>query len=547
MKFRFSFSSNRPALPEEDEPSAVGGKARDDGPPPPPEWAYSLPQPEAADPTAQPSLRAVGSDASMRIGFFGARKRLREVTEARAKAAAQKDVLANEVAQLQTRVAELRGKDALSLEAELSRARTELAEARQQLTATNDDAIRVRDEARRQAAALDEAAQKNAVALLAQAEGQATALNADAVQQLQQAQSKLTDLRAHLRHMQDRVVQTEELALLQEAGIYEYRHPLADAVAYKATLADCRDEIKSSVRKASAVLASTSWTVNGSVVEGRKMVRDFSKLMLRAYNAEADNCVRSMRPHRLASSIERLNTSRETIARLGSTMSIRISDEFHRLRVRELELTADYLAKVEEEKDRIRAERERQRDEDAARREFDREKTRLAKEQAHWLGVQEKWFASGDDHKLTEARVKLDEIAAAIKDVEAREANIRTGRVYVISNVGAFGNRMVKIGLTRRLDPKERVRELGDASVPFKFDVHALLFSEDAVSLESKLHRALDHRRVNRVNLRREFFRATPQEVLQVLKGIDLNQHLFEYAEEPETQEWRTSVKLEPN
>jgi hypothetical protein len=118
--------------------------------------------------------------------------------------------------------------------------------------------------------------------------------------------------------------------------------------------------------------------------------------------------------------------------------------------------------------------------------------------------------------------------------------------VYVISNVGAFGNQMVTIGLTRRLDPKERVRELGDASVPFKFDIHALLFGEDAVSLENKLHRALDDRRVNRVNLRREFFRATPQEVLRVLKGIDLNQYFFEYAEEPEAQEWRTSAKLEP-
>jgi hypothetical protein len=157
------------------------------------------------------------------------------------------------------------------------------------------------------------------------------------------------------------------------------------------------------------------------------MVRDFSKLMVRAYNAEADNCVRSMRPHRLASSIERLNKSHETIARLGNTMSIRISDEFHRIRVRELELTADYLAKVEEEKERIRAERERQRDEDAARREFDREKARLTKEQAHWLGVQEKWVESGNGPKLTEAPVKLDQIAAAIRDVEAREANIRTG------------------------------------------------------------------------------------------------------------------------
>lgn len=489
-------------------------------------------------------MSPAGAGTGVRVGLFGVRKKLRQVEAAHGEAVVQNAALANEVAELRTRVAELRGKDALALEAELGRGRTELAEARQRLVDAREEAARVRDVAEQQAAAVRQAAEKRAAGLLAQAEGQAATLRAGVEQELRQTRSQLDDLRERLHHAQGQVVETEELALLQEAGIYEYRHPLADAVAYKAELADLKDEIKASVRTGSAVLASTSWTVNGSAVEGRKMVRDFSKLMLRAYNAEADNCVRSMRPHRLASSIDRLNKSRETIARLGNTMSIRISDDFHGMRVRELELMADYLAKVEEEKERIRAERERQRDEEAARREFERERARLAKEQAHWLGVQEKWSQSNNVPKLTEARVKLDEIAAAIRDVESREANIRTGWVYVISNVGAFGDQMVKIGLTRRLDPKERVRELGDASVPFKFDIHALLFSEDAVSLENKLHQAIDDRRVNRVNLRREFFRATPKEVLQVLEGIDLKQHLFEYTEESEAQEWRTSIRI---
>jgi hypothetical protein len=483
--------------------------------------------------------------AGTRVGLFGARKKLRQVETAAAEAAVQNAALANEVAELRTRIAELRGKDALALEADLGRGRTELAEVRQRVAAANEEAIRVRDGAEQQAGAVRERAEKRVAGLLAQAEGHVTTLRADVEQELRQTQSQLDGLRARLGQVQGQVVQTEEVALLQEAGIYEYRHPLADPVAYKAKLVELKDQIKNSIRNGSAVLSSTSWTVNSSLVEGRKMVRDFSKLMLRAYNAEADNCVRSMRPHRLVSSIERLSKSRETIARLGNTMSIRISDKFHSMRVRELDLMADYLAKVEEEKERIRAERERQRDEDAARREFEREKARLAKEQAHWLGVQEKWSESGNLPKLTEAGVKLNKIATAIREVESREANIRTGWVYVISNVGAFGDKMVKIGLTRRLDPKERVRELGDASVPFKFDIHALLFSEDAVSLESKLHRALDDRRVNRVNLRREFFRATPKEVLQVLEGIDLKQHLFEYAEDFEAEEWRTSVRVE--
>ncbi|MGH7869064.1 MAG: hypothetical protein ACREP9_15855, partial [Candidatus Dormibacteraceae bacterium] len=120
MNFRFSSSPKRPAPPCDNESLAATGKALDDGPPPPPEWGYRLLQPEAADPTAQPSPRASGAGTSVRIGLFGARKRLRRVEEARAEVVAQNAALANEVTQLQRRVAELRGKDALSLETELS-------------------------------------------------------------------------------------------------------------------------------------------------------------------------------------------------------------------------------------------------------------------------------------------------------------------------------------------------------------------------------------------------------------------------------------------
>ncbi|GII59095.1 hypothetical protein Pth03_74840 [Planotetraspora thailandica] len=187
-------------------------------------------------------------------------------------------------------------------------------------------------------------------------------------------------------------------------------------------------------------------------------------------------------------------------------MNIHVSDDYHRLGVYELELTADYLAKVEEEKERIRAQREQQREEEAARREFEREKTRLRKEESHYRSALAKLLEKGDEAGAAELKAKLEEIGAAVADVETREANIRAGYVYVISNVGAFGESVVKIGMTRRLEPEDRVRELGDASVPFKFDIHALIFSEDAVSLEGRLHDELGERRVNRVNLRREFF-----------------------------------------
>lgn len=147
---------------------------------------------------------------------------------------------------------------------------------------------------------------------------------------------------------------------------------------------------------------------------------------------------------------------------------------------------------------------------------------------------------SGDQAAVADAEAKLAEINDALGGIEERAANIRTGYVYVISNVGAFGERMVKIGLTRRLEPLDRIRELGDASVPFRYDVHALIFSKDAVGLETKLHQALADKRVNLVNMRREFFYATPAEVRDLLAQFEGN-HLLSFEESPEALEWHQS------
>ncbi|WP_326551875.1 DUF4041 domain-containing protein [Micromonospora sp. NBC_01813] len=369
----------------------------------------------------------------------------------------------------------------------------------------------------------------------------AVANEASALQtQVQQLQAEQRMLHGQLARLRAELVRTSEEAELQEVGIYQYRHPLANALAYKAQLADLSDRIKSMARGGTAVQANNGWTVNGSAAEGRKMVREYTKLMLRAYNAEADSCVSRVQPHRRHATVERLDKVANTIAKLGKTMGIRIDPEYHRLRAYEIDLTADYRAKLEEEKERIREERERQREERAATAELEREKARLAKEQSHYQAALAKLQAKGDDAGVAELAAKLSEIDEAIAGVEERAANVRAGYVYVISNIGAFGPRMVKIGMTRRLDPEDRVRELGDASVPFKFDTHALIFSEDAVGLEAKLHNALAEQRVNKVNHRREFFYADPAQVRDLLQEI-AGQHLLAYHERAEALEWRAS------
>lgn len=147
---------------------------------------------------------------------------------------------------------------------------------------------------------------------------------------------------------------------------------------------------------------------------------------------------------------------------------------------------------------------------------------------------------TGTPEEVAGAEQKLAEIGEAIHGVEEREANIRAGYVYVISNPGSFGPDVVKIGMTRRLEPLDRIRELGDASVPFRYDVHALVFSDDAVSLETRLHQGLADRRLNLVNLRREFFRATPAEVRALLTAADGS--VLEFVETAIAEEWHQSV-----
>jgi len=229
-----------------------------------------------------------------------------------------------------------------------------------------------------------------------------------------------------------------------------------------------------------------------------------------------------------------------TIERLGKTMNIRVSAPYHALRIRELELTADYLEKRAEEKDREAAERDRLREERRVQQELARERVRLEKEHQHYSNVIQKLVEQGKHDAADEHRETLLRIEKGIEDVDYRVANVRAGYVYVISNIGAFGEKMVKVGLTRRIDPTERVRELGDASVPFRYDTHALFFSDDAVGLEARMHERMADRRVNWVNKRREFFYVSPEEAKQHL--LDLAGELLEYVDEPEALEYRQSL-----
>lgn len=339
-------------------------------------------------------------------------------------------------------------------------------------------------------------------------------------------------------------VELDDERILQEVGIYRYHHPLENAAEYKTQLNELNQQVKTMIKAGDAVLASDMFTFNNSLAKGRKMTAEFSKLMLRAYNAEADNCVRALRAGNVVTAKNRLESSVTAVAKLGAMMEMRINPDYHQLRLRELELTADYLMKVQVEKEEAREERERLREERKAEQELAAERDRLDKEREHYFNALQALKDSEDQEAVADLTDRLHEIDEAIARNDYRTANIRAGYVYVISNRGALGPNIVKIGLTRRLEPMDRVRELGDASVPFPFDVHALFFADDAVTVESDLHRAFADRRVNHINQRREFFFATPAQVRTVL--LEQVGNLLEFAEEPEATQYLQSKKYWP-
>ncbi len=360
---------------------------------------------------------------------------------------------------------------------------------------------------------------------------------------------QLAQLATELAEKRAEIVETDDQAILQEAGFYQFTTVLDTAVAYAERNAALRARIKAANRAGgNAVLGTTNWTVNGSKAAGQKMVNEVSKLMLRAYNGEVDDAVRTLKPYKLPAAIDRLNKVRASIERLGKSMSIAINPQYHELRLQELRLTADFLEKQAQEKEAEKVKREQMKEEAQAQRELAAEKVKLMKELAHHQAVLAQATETGNVDAVTSATAKIAEINASIQSVEEHAANIRTGYVYVISNIGSFGEDVVKIGLTRRLDYDERIRELSSASVPFIFDTHAVVFSTDAVSLEHQLHNAFEAVRINRVNARKEFFRTTPAQVVGQLEKLTESlseNHVMVFNEIPEAVEWRISQKVQ--
>lgn len=343
------------------------------------------------------------------------------------------------------------------------------------------------------------------------------------------------------------VINLNITATLQEVGYYDFDHPAQSSVQLSADLAHIRGQIKDILKLKQATTASAGFTFNNSAAQGRKFVSDMSNLLLRSYNAEAENCIKTVKAGNLAPAVARLEKAKDQAEKLGKMVELRISNQFHKLRIQEMELANTHLQAVAVEKELERERRDELREAKRVEDELARQKKALEdslkrereKYQRSIVALRER----GDFEAIARMDAEIIEIEKGIADVDYRAANIKAGYVYIISNIGAFGAGVVKIGLTRRLDPLDRVKELSGASVPFRFDVHAIIFSADAPALEASLHRHFASVKVNKANPRKEFFRTTPQDVLNVLRNA--NVEVLEYVLEPEAEEWKATLALD--
>lgn len=346
------------------------------------------------------------------------------------------------------------------------------------------------------------------------------------------------------------IVSLDDEILVQEFGLYEPYFDFANALDYKEELAKIRSKQKELIKNKTAVSGATEWTVNGSASKGKKMVSDTQKLLLRAFNTECDELVAKVKYTNFDASLNKIYKSAEAISKLGTIMHISINSNYLDLKIKELRLAFEYQQKKQEEKEAQKAARAEMREAARLQKEIEAQRKKIEKEQTHYQTAYDHLLHQIEQNpgnadllkKKDELENQLNDIDKAMKDIDYREANQRAGYVYIISNIGAFGPNVYKIGMTRRLDPQDRVDELGDASVPFNFDVHAMIFSDDAPALEAALHRAFEDRKLNMVNTRREFFNVTLDEIKEVVKkNFDKT---VEFIDVPDAEQYRISQKM---
>jgi hypothetical protein len=343
----------------------------------------------------------------------------------------------------------------------------------------------------------------------------------------------------------------EEQQEIQSYGLYKPHFDFDTSEKYKEALEKVRENEKALVKNEEAAICTQQWSVNGSTSEGAKQTKRYIKLMLRAFNGECEALIADVRWNNATRMEERLQKSFEAINKMGETHTTSITGKYLKYKLDELRLSYEYQDKLHQEKEeqrqiqeQIREEEKAQKDIEKALKESDDEEKRYNKA----LEQAKKEMENAEGEKLEKLKAQMQQLQLELAEAMAKKERAlsmaqqtKAGHVYIISNIGSFGENVFKIGMTRRLEPMDRVKELGDASVPFSFDVHGIIYSENAPELENILHKEFDDNKLNLINNRKEFFDVPLVDIEKVVRKYDSTLELTKIAE---AREYKESIAI---
>lgn len=358
--------------------------------------------------------------------------------------------------------------------------------------------------------------------------------------------TELAQKRNELAQLNEEIAVANGNLNLQEFGFFKRQYSFSDSTKYKDKLDSLRMQQKSMVKNGTAGRIITPMLLDNSKSKGKAMQNQLIKAALRDFNGEADALLVKISVVNVDNKIKALRKVFEQLNKMYARNLIEITYPYLDLKIEELRLAAEYELQKQEEKELLREQREKEREDKKLQAEIKAKRKQLEKDRDHFKNMVAKVTellkeAKNDEvdelkRQLAEYQDKLSELDEIEEDIDYREGHATAGYVYVISNIGSFGEDVYKIGVTRRLEPLERIRELSSASVPFQFDVHALIFSEEAFALETELHNQLANYKVNKVNGRKEYFKVSFEEIRNILAThkeltVELNEdaEAFEY------------------
>lgn len=308
---------------------------------------------------------------------------------------------------------------------------------------------------------------------------------------------------------------------------------------YADEIKDIRERQKQLIQSNQAIEYPFDFTICKDPSLSRKILDGQINLLLNTFNIECDFLIDKVSPSNFSRTLEQIEKKAEVLEKNCATLKCGFSIDYIKLKFEECKIQYEFKLKKQEEQEEQALIREQMREEVRLQKEYEAAIKTAEEDELRFIRLIEKAreelaLVNGQEYAMTiaiiaELEMKLKE--AQMKGARAKSLaeQTRRGFVYVISNLGAFGEDVYKIGLTRRLDPQERVDELGGASVPFRFDIHAVCFSEDAPALERALHKKFSHKRINAVNFRKEFFRVSLEEIQEAVKELVTDEIDFKF------------------